>query len=435
MKLVNKFILWFVAIILLTTPISMYITFHTIRQRIDRSETERLEQVNNEVAEQLKLGREPDKYSQGRPIHIEEIDTIGLSEVVHKASEKQTPEQESMVLLVSYYPIGDKVYKISSYNYVTKADQLFSGMLYAATVKLLLIVAILILTVTILSKYILHPFKETLSVIQNFDIRNKEPAMLFSKTSTKEFAELQSFVSSMIIRAKKEYASIKEFGENASHELQTPLAIIRNKLELLANTDIGIKQAELIADMQRAVETLSRINHSLLLLTKLENKEFPNSEQIDFSDRCETIIDTLEDGIYLNELRLEKHIEANVPVSIHPALADMLLNNLIGNAIKHNIEGGWVHIMLDQHSLCVRNAGVEPKVATHVLFHRFKKGNQSNEGIGLGLAIVKQICDLNGFDVSYHYQNGEHTVRILFYGSRGYKNEFPPEIRPDMENV
>jgi len=195
---------------------------------------------------------------------------------------------------------------------------------------------------------------------------------------------------------------------------KTPLAVLRNKLELLSETNIEEGQAELIGDMHNAIEKLSRINRSLVLLTKLENNEYSVTEKIRFCKITKDILAAYEDRIGMKHLTVTTDIDGSIDLKIHPALADMLVNNLLGNAIRHNVENGKIELILTHRRLVVRNTGLPPEMPTEELFQRFKKSNQSSESVGLGLAIVKQICEVCGFSISYNYKNQLHVIQIEF---------------------
>ncbi len=146
----------------------------------------------------------------------------------------------------------------------------------------------------------------------------------------------------MTEKAREDYQSLKEFTENASHELQTPTAIIRGKLDLLMESDIRDEQAILIAEMQNALERLSRIHSSLTLLTKLENQEYDLSASVNISSLVRTVLTSFGELIEMKSLRLQTEVRENVYVSLNPALADLLLTNLVSNAIRHNsAPTGW----------------------------------------------------------------------------------------------
>lgn len=414
MKLVDKFTLCFLLIFFIVTPISIYSTHYSIKQRIDNAEIERLTTVNNEVALQLKSGISPDKYSQGRPISISTF--AGNLPSEKKLVEKQNYDQgECRIMVSSFYNIKGLNYKVSSYNYVTRSSQILRGMLPVALIKSFLMIVFVLIGARILSRNILSPFNESLAQMQKFNLRKKKP-LLLAESNTKEFKELNLLLKKMTDMAITEYGLVKEFSENASHELQTPLSVLRSKLELLADTNIQGDQAILIGEMQHAIEKMARINHSLLLLTKLENQEYEATENISFAAHIKSILGFYEDRIQMKALSLTTQISDDILLKMHPALADLLFDNLLGNAIRHNVKNGIINIKANQDVFVIENTGAAPVIPTEELFERFKKSDQCGESIGLGLAIVKQICELNKFDVQYTYHDGIHALRIGFKG-------------------
>ena len=416
MKLVNKISLWFIAIFIMITPISMYIAYNGIKRELDKSEVERMKDVNDRVARQLTLGQKPDAYTQGHPIAITSVATLPSQKtdiITQSYINSNLKRRECKMFVNSYYKIGDNNYKISSYNFVTKSNQILSGMLGALIWKLLLVIGSMSIAARFLSKRLLASFRETMKVIHTFNLKQKEKIQL-PQTSIKEFKELNSFVSKMTNKAMEDYASVKEFSENASHELQTPLAVIRSKLELLSETNINASQAQLIGDMHNAIDKLSRINRSLALLTKLDNQEFETDEDVKFCRIAKDALAVYDDWISLKNIEVTTHLDNNIALRIHKTLAEMLVSNLLSNAIRHNMEEGQMEVELTQRKLCVSNTGPAPEIPTEELFNRFKKSNQCDDSIGLGLAIVKQICEVNKFAINYRYQNGWHSVSVYF---------------------
>jgi len=116
----------------------------------------------------------------------------------------------------------------------------------------------------------------------------------------------------------------------------------------------------------------------------------------------------------MKHLTVTTDIDKSINLKIHPALADMLVNNLVGNAIRHNVQDGKIELTLTHKRLVIRNTGMPPEMPTEELFQRFKKSNQSSDSVGLGLAIVKQICEVCGFSISYNYKNQLHVIQIEF---------------------
>jgi signal transduction histidine kinase len=229
-----------------------------------------------------------------------------------------------------------------------------------------------------------------------------------------EFIELNKTAISLTQKVKNDYDSLKSFTGNASHEIQTPLAIIKNKIELLSQSDnLEESQIHIIQSLNDATSRLSRLNQSLLLLTRIENRQFEPSDRIDLSAVVQKSIDNFRELAELKDIKIEKDIKNNITVEMNDSLADILISNIILNAIKHNFPGGTIRIDLNESAFVVSNPGDEPKLKTTELFERFKKESISPESLGLGLSIVKTICDTYGFDVSYHYETGSHVVTVF----------------------
>lgn len=423
MKLINKFTLWYLCIALTCTIFGTVITYYTIKNKMDNAAIDRLVTINHIAADKIGSGQSWDSSVLGRKVQVRELSApptdrktvISKSESSYPGSQKK----EYRITVNSFFNINNKNYSITSFGYVIQSEHLLSGIEGTIVWKWLLILSLIAISARLVSKIILSPFKETLRAIELFNIRHKEKIKL-PVTNTKEFKELNSFVKGMTDKAVDEYISLKEFTENASHELQTPVAVMKVKLELLAESAITDEQAVIITEVQESLEKLSRINSSLVLLTRLENHEYATNEPIRFCKLINETLDSYRELLEMKSISLSKKVATSVYVSLNPVLGQLLLNNLVSNAIRHNAGEGIIDVELTHEALIIQNTGAEPGVPTSELFQRFKKGNQSGKSIGIGLAIVKQICDIHQFQVEYNYANGLHVIRI------GFK-----EIQPD----
>ncbi len=417
MKLINKFTLWFLCITLCTTIIGTAITYYNISSRIDNAATGRLSTVNKLTAEKIQSGTLTDTVVQGRKVAVQEINgplpekTFTLTSV--NTLDPLSKKPELTITANSYYQINNKNYKITSYACVSKADQILSGLEISILWKWALIIFLIAISARLVSRWVLLPFEDTIKAIGNFNVKKQEPIRL-SPTNTKEFIQLNKFVESMTNRAIEEYAALKEFTENASHELQTPVAIMRGKLDLLGESELTDKQAMLISDVQNSLNKLSRINSSLILLARMENNEYTATEPLPFRHLLTETLKDYDELITMKSLSLTTGINSDIHIQLHKDLGNLLVNNLVSNAIRHNVPNGSIRVTLTDHSLTVANTGPEPELPTEELFHRFKKGNQCSSSIGIGLAIVKQICDIHNFPISYTYQKGTHILHICF---------------------
>jgi len=404
------------------------IVYYEIQWKISRVEVVRHERLNDIIAEQVRKGGDYTGHPTRKRATVTEIPADAAPKGVktyYTRGIDWNPEfqtNEYRLLVTSFYTINGLHYKITTYSFIPSFYQLLPGVVDSFKWILLVLLVLVVVSGGLISKYILAPFKRTLRVIQTFDLKQKTVLRL-PATQTSEFLELNQFLQKMTERAREDYQSLKEFTENASHELQTPTAIIRGKLDLLMESDIRDEQAILIAEMQNALERLSRIHSSLTLLTKLENHEYEANVSVCISQLTRETLNSFEELIQLKSLTLETTIVEKVYVPLNPALADLLLANLIGNAIRHNVApagegGGLAHglilVNLSREGLVIANTGLQPRVPTVELFERFKKGNSGSDSIGIGLAIVRQICDLSHFSIDYQYISGFHVLGVGF---------------------
>jgi signal transduction histidine kinase len=275
-----------------------------------------------------------------------------------------------------------------------------------------LLLSILFIANRLLLRRIWQPFYTTLNGIRAFNLSSRQP-LPAQTTDIDEFRNLDEAIRQMTHTIIRDYEMLKGFADNASHEMQTPLAILNSKLDLLIqDTSLGQAHHRPILAMYDAIGRLRQLNQSLLLLTKIENNQFGDTESVDLAPLIESKLLDLEDRV--RNRRLAVHTDLHpltLPMNVY--LADILLNNLLTNAIRHNQEGGEVTIRLSQRTLRVSNSGAALGFDAATIFDRFTKGAHSG-GTGLGLAIVRQICDNYHFGLQYSFAEEVHTIDITF---------------------
>ena len=278
------------------------------------------------------------------------------------------------------------------------------------------ILVILLVTLFLINRFLLNklwkPFNSTLQQIKQFNLSGKEKVQL-EQSDINEFTELNDAVRIMTGRVSRDYDEIKSFTENASHEIQTPLAIIKSKLELLSQSE-NLKEDQMnsIQSVYEATNRLSKLNQSLILLTKIDNQQFRESEEVNISSLINKHLNNYEELIAAKFISIKKNIEDNVKMNMNEALAEILISNLITNAIKHNIDKGIIEITLTNNHLLISNTGLSLKIDPSELFERFKKDKVSSESLGLGLSIVKKICERYSYGIKYNYSDTLHTITI-----------------------
>lgn len=265
-----------------------------------------------------------------------------------------------------------------------------------------------------LSITIWKPFYNTLDRIKGF---TPDGPLITLQVANEidEFRELNKTLESLTLKVVSDYQSLKRFTEDASHEMQTPLAVLQSKLEtLLQLPDIKKDQAELIKSAYISVQRISKLIQTLLLLTKIANDQFPEKSKVNISDLLEEKIRLFTDHTDSKALKVEKSIDAGFLIEANFFLTESMIMNLIGNAVKHSEKEGKIKIELKEGYLKISNEGQPLTVPPEKLFERFYKVDKSTISQGLGLAIVKEICRLNKWEIKYEYHDSQHNFIIRF---------------------
>ncbi len=269
-----------------------------------------------------------------------------------------------------------------------------------------------VLTMRFISRKLWAPFDKTLTELETFSLE-KGTIPTLPTSDVREFCRLNDSLHQLMHKSLDSYRAQKEFTENASHELQTPLAIFQSKLDLLLQQQgLTESQAHIIQDLYQMTARLSRLNRNLLLLAKIDNAQFAKSESIRLNSFIEELLPFLES--MADGLHIIKDFQQEIEVTANRSLLESMLNNLVVNAVRHNRMGGSILLSVKKGTLAVSNTSYEPPLdATHI-FCRFYRPAQNKQGNGLGLAIVKAVCDYHGWTIAYAYTEGNHTFVVRF---------------------
>ena len=291
-------------------------------------------------------------------------------------------------------------------------DNLVTTVAVSLLILLILFILFSLLINQYYTKILWKPFYKILQRVKRFDV-GKSISTQPSISNIDEFDELDAVIHRMMNKINSDYSALKEFTENTSHELQTPLAIIKAKLEILQQSELNDeKSIKAIQAIQNAVNRLTTFNRSLLMLTKINNDQFPERQKVNFNHIWEEQADSYEDIITAKGISLEKDFVQPFEWEIHQTLADVLVSNALTNAIRYNVEGGYIHIRIDEHGMSIANT-YGNKIPEGDLFARFVKSKQDKDSTGLGLTIAKIICHKNNLAISYTITKKEFILSIL----------------------
>lgn len=322
-------------------------------------------------------------------------------------------ELEPFRMLTSAFKDDGRYYKLDVINSMVEKDDLINR-LFRDTVLLYIF---LIFSIIIINNFVLrrvwNPFYDFLEQLKSYRLGSQatHPNV---RTKTKEFLDLQKATNTLLLHNISSFEQQKQFIGNASHELQTPLAIALNKLELyIEKRDLKSEHINDIGETITIIERLIRLNKSLLLLTKIENKQFLRDEKISLNLVVEKGIQELEEIAAFKRIYISTKENHKIIVNMDPALSDILIFNLLRNVVFHTKREGTVLIEVTKNQIKFSNSG-EITLHPDTIFNRFQKSGSQSGGSGLGLSIVKAICDFYDFKISYHFENHQHHFKIQF---------------------
>lgn len=293
-------------------------------------------------------------------------------------------------------------------------DDMVNAMVwYLVTLFLLFLCSTAIGTRLILQK-IFQPMNRLMDWLQRLHPGTEVPP-LDNATGIREFRLLGDVAYDMANRSHRAYEEQKQFIENASHELQTPLAIARGKLELLAESE-GMTEEQL-KELDAIYSTLGRavkLNKALLLLSRIENGQYAETEQVSVDELLDELLPDLMDIYAHKQISLERTKEPSpFIINCNASLAHILITNLVKNALLHSPEGGKLVVQTTSSSLTLKNSGTSPLDAS-LLFKRFAHSiNRKKESTGLGLAISEAIASGCSLRLTYSWEEGMHVFSLV----------------------
>lgn len=264
----------------------------------------------------------------------------------------------------------------------------------------------------LLSRSIFRPFNTILDTMKTYSVGG-DTAVKPVQTSTREFNRMQRLFRQMLKRIEADYRRLKEYTEDMAHEIQTPLSVVRNKLETVIDDGVVMeRQGEAVQAIWHEINHLSKLGKSLNLLTKIENREFADVQTIHTGPVIEQHVQQIEDVAGFQDLEIRLELSQEHTMEMDPYLLDILIKNLLNNALRYSIPEGPVRIRTTEKTLIFSNYGEPLPFPAEKLFERFAHHEEREEALGLGLALVQKICEHNELTITYEYQDRQHFFRI-----------------------
>lgn len=389
----------------------------SVRYLIDREANKELFQSQIKVRWQL-------KHLETLPVYILQLgDSLQIQPVrypghmllretsmLNLAENQYQPYRQ----LIFYERALGQWYRITISKLLLQRQRLLETVVMTITFIVALLLVSMLLLNSWLSTRLWKPFYKTLGKLDAYQIQHHE-TLEFEREETLEFDQLNQAVTHLTQRVTSAYQNLKEFTENAAHEIQTPLAVILSKIEgLFQDETLTESQLVTLSSVSEAANRLGRLNQALLLLTKIENRQFlAGTDPVNLVPIINGKLRDLEDLIVQRKIGIQTELDP-IGLVIHPALAEILVNNLLTNAIRHNVENGKIIITLQEGKFCVKNTGKALNLNPEQLFERFRKESTSSASLGLGLALVKTICEVNGQKLTYDIDDEWHILTVIW---------------------
>lgn len=320
---------------------------------------------------------------------------------------------EPVRLLKTVFLQNGKYYQLQVATSMVEEDDLIKQLFYSLIWLYLSLIVVVIVLNNFLLKKIWRPFYHLLGQLKKFRL-DKKQLVKTTATNVDEFGLLNDTVTEMLQRNIDTYNSQKAFIENAAHELQTPLAISINKLEMLTEKhSLPQEQLTIVADVMDNLERLARLNKSLLLISKIENRQFAEETPVDFNALIKQTIADFSDLADYHTIKINLSEQGIFTRTMNADLAAIFVLNLLKNALLHNEANGFVNIRIQSSKWTIENSGNKQALDSQKIFDRFHSGQPSASSSGLGLSIVKTIADLYGLKINYQF-NGYHKMEISY---------------------
>lgn len=318
-----------------------------------------------------------------------------------------------LYLITTHYYAEDLTRLVMKYGVKNTHVDLEEDTLTGMFIQFFSIIMLLLIAVFIVMRYVprrlWQPFYVTMRRIASFRIE-KENVPVLQDSGVSEFDELNRILSTLMTKSVKSYRLQREFTENASHELQTPIAIAQMKIEAMQqDPELTDRQAKNLEDVYIQLRRVSRLSRSLLLLSKIDNSQFKKETQVRLNECIDKLLPQWQTIGGNRIIDFRKHGDAMV--TCNEALLESMLTNLVVNAIRHSRDASTVVVETWPEKLAVSNTSDGGALDKEHIFNRFYHST-GRPGYGLGLAIVKSICDFHHWRIDYNFVDGRHIFTV-----------------------
>ncbi len=421
MKLVYKISLGLSVSLVVTLALWGWLSYRTMEGKIHDDTDMILKDYSDEIISRVLAGTElPDRFNgvyhtyyimEVTPEYAEEHQSVEYRDTETYMATQEDFASSRMRTQVFMDREG-RYFKIGVSLPTFERETLVEHVLWWTTILFFVLLVTLIVIAVVVVDYNMKPFKALMEWMDRY-VPGHQHEPVPSETDVVEFRKLAVSVQEAVDRFEHEYEERRIFIGNASHELQTPLAVCGNRIEMLLDRpDLDESMAAELVKLQRSIRHLVRLNKTLLLLSKIENDQFPDVVEIDFAA-------ILREGLELNdEIYSYKGIRSSFVVrgrfveKMNEQMASVLVGNLLKNAYAHSSQGSDVEVHVSSEGFSVSNPGDAPLDRSKMFSRFYLPGGRKEGSTGLGLALVYSVCDRNGMVLSYDFMDNRHIFSV-----------------------
>ncbi len=418
-KTIRSYFIYSVFILLVAVPVFYFTIQRIVREDVDRDLIATKEMLKPKISNALLNNAISQLRFLDRDISISvstyrrEFDSLQTVEIYDSNTQESVPHR----ILTSAFTINGAPCLLQVKTSLVSKNELIESIVKVEVALLFLLLAGLFIINRTLSKRIWKPFYTTLGKLHKYKVEKHE-SLALAKSSVNEFNDLNVSLEELTNRTYQAYLSQKEFTENASHEMQSPLAVFQSKLELLMQTSpLNEEQAQLMGDLADASQRMARLNKSLVLLTKIDNNQFAEIENVSLKNVVESFLQQYHPQATEKHIRIYEEIDNEITLKANKALIEILIANVLGNAIRHNVDRGSITVIIKDNIFAIQNTGKPSPLDDKKIFQRFQKNSTDTNSIGLGLEMVKKICSIYDYTIRYQFNHSLHSFTIGFNNS------------------
>ncbi|PIF53716.1 signal transduction histidine kinase [Flavobacterium sp. 2] len=373
-------------------------------------------------------GDSTETYSQFSTLHSE---FLVLSKAPIIPNQKKTTftnefriiegEENEYRILTHHFSFGNESYQLEIGSSLGEVNDLTFIIRFFIIIVLFVILLVTFLADTVYIEYLLKPFYK---IIDTKIRRVNEPEVFDHtpiKAKSRDFRELDLVLNQMMDRIAELFKKEKQFISNVSHELLTPIALLKSRFEnLLQNESLDENAFDKIAGSLKTLDMLKKIINNLLLISRIENNQYEANEEINFYEIINDVEEDLHDRIEDKGIQFVNKMKNDLAFRGNKTLLHILIYNLVTNAIKYNKQDGSIIVsdgfVQNQYFISIADSGIGMSASQiEDIFNRFARVSSDQEGQGLGLAIAKSIAVFHHIEIKVISNINEGTIFTLYF--------------------